>query len=235
MSTPLKRGQVIVIDEAQWIMGSRHWYEDIQKDLMDNMESVRSRGFVILIIALSIDVLDKIVREFILSHFCYQEDRGNFVAYRLWKPRFGGNQRSRRLGRVRVQLPDSSDCSYPTCLTCDWRDVCINSRARYERKKRHFIEERSIISLAKHAKKEKVEQPTDEALVQIILAGIQAGRIGINKQQHLIFDDTEEVFRTSLPLKVAGQKIHGIMRKTEREHPELFVKARQPSAPVSST
>jgi len=232
ISTPLHRGQVIMVDEAQFVMGSRNWYENVQRELMSNIQSVRSRGFIILIIALSIDVLDKIVREFILSHFCFQEDRGKFVAYRLWKPRFGGNQRSRRMGTIHVQLPDSYLCSYPTCLTCDWRDVCVTDRARYERKKRLFIEDRSRLSLAKRSSKEKVELPTDEALVQITLAGIQAGRIKINDRKHLIYEDMEEVFRTSVPLKITVNKIRGIRRKIEREHPELFTDAEQPPGPT---
>jgi len=40
--SPLKRGQVILIDEAHYQMGSRRWMESVQKDLMDALASVRS-------------------------------------------------------------------------------------------------------------------------------------------------------------------------------------------------
>ena len=58
--SPLKRGQIIMADEAQYAMGSRNWYEDLQQDLMEAVESVRSRGYIILIVALHLNMLDKI-------------------------------------------------------------------------------------------------------------------------------------------------------------------------------
>ena len=81
--SPLKMGQVIVIDEAQFIAGARRWYEDIQKDVMEHIEAIRSKGFVVLIVALHINLLDKVIRKYVLSHMMKMNERGSATVYHL--------------------------------------------------------------------------------------------------------------------------------------------------------
>lgn len=118
--SPLKRGQVIIIDEAHYGMGSRRWMEAVQKDLMDALASVRSRGFIIMIVALHIEMLDIIVRKYVLSFMIHMEDRGVGVAYRLYTPRFAKELYKTRLGKIRLMLPNAELCDYPDCLTCEY-------------------------------------------------------------------------------------------------------------------
>lgn len=153
--SPLKRGQVILIDEAHYSMGSRRWIEAIQKDLMDALASVRSRGYVIIIIALHINMLDVIVRKYVLSFMIYMEGRGNGIAYKLYTPRFAKELYKTRMGRVRLQLPQAELCNYPDCLECEHRSWCTTTRAVYERRKKEFVDNASKQAEARAREREE--------------------------------------------------------------------------------
>lgn len=142
-NTPLKRGQVILIDEAHYGMGSRRWMENVQKDLMDALASVRSKGFIIIIVSLHIELLDIIIRKYVLSFMIHMEDRGSSVVYRLYTPRFAKELFKERLGKMSLQLPNAELCDYPDCLECKHKEVCMTTRAIYERRKKRFIDETS--------------------------------------------------------------------------------------------
>lgn len=153
-NSPLKMGQVIVIDEAQFVAGARRWYEEIQKDVMEHIEAVRSRGFIIIIVALHLSLLDKIIRQYVLSHMVLMRDRGKAVFYELFTPPFEDKLYKRRLGSVRLQLPDFEYCAYPNCLLCQYLNNCMTIRAIYERLKREFLMRMSIQAQRKAALKE---------------------------------------------------------------------------------
>ena len=142
-NSPLSMGQVIMVDEAQYIAGARRWYEDIQKDVMDNLEGVRSKGFIIEIVVLHLNLLDVILRHYVLSRMIHMEGRGIGTDYELYTPRFSKNMFKHRKGKVKLKLPDYEKCKSPTCLRCTHRKKCMTSRAIYERRKRKFLGEKS--------------------------------------------------------------------------------------------
>jgi len=149
--TPLARGQVIVIDEAQLSMGSRRWYEDVQKDLIEQMEAVRSRGFIIFVVVLHLNMMDNIIRRHVLTHMIHVEKRGESVIYRLHTGRFQPEMHPYRIGKLKLNLPGYEECQHPNCLACPWlfneenktwhgySGQCKNIRAIYERSKREYI------------------------------------------------------------------------------------------------
>ncbi len=159
--TPLQREQVIVIDEAQFAMGSRRWYEDVQKDLIEQIEAVRSRGFVIIIVSLHLNLLDNIIRRYVLTFMIHMEDRGRGVVYRLYTPRFESEMRKKRLGSIQLNLPNYEYCKHPDCLRCpylypeDPKKECILLRATYERSKKAFIGNKNIEKEAQHEARER--------------------------------------------------------------------------------
>lgn len=138
-NSPLKMGQVILIDEAQFVAGARRWYEDVQKDVMEHIEAIRSKGFIVIIVALHINLLDKIIRKYVLSHMALMMERGKAVMYNLWTPPFADKLFRRRLGKIAVQLPSYEECAYPNCLICKFQDRCMTNRAIYERLKKEFL------------------------------------------------------------------------------------------------
>ena len=165
--SPFKRGQVIIIDEAHYGLGSRRWMESVQKDLMDALASVRSRGFIIIIVALHIDMLDVIVRKYVLNYMIHMEDRGVGVAYRLYTPRFAKELYKTRMGTIKLNLPQVELCAYPSCLACEYRDKCQTTRAIYERRKKAFVDEASkIAELRAEEIKQKQIKVSDKICVE---------------------------------------------------------------------
>lgn len=170
--SPLKRGQIIVIDEAHYGLGSRRWMESVQKDLMDALASVRSRGFIIIIVSLHIDMLDKIVRKYVLSFMIHMEDRGEGVVYRLYTPRFAKELYKNRLGKIRLMLPQAELCNHPDCLTCKYvTGECETTRAIYERNKKAFVDNASKLAEERARERElMVVRINKEKVVQELLA-----------------------------------------------------------------
>ena len=162
--SPLKMGQVILIDEAQFIAGARRWYEDIQKDVMEHIEAIRSKGYVILIIALHINLLDKVIRKYVLSQMMKMRERGSAIVYSLWTPTFQDKLYRKRKGSIMLQIPSFEQCKYHSCLLCRFQDKCMTNRAIYERRKKEFLARMSTISQQKAAKREQKQKfvnPTD--------------------------------------------------------------------------
>jgi len=160
-TSPLKMGQVILIDEAQFIAGARRWYEDIQKDVMEHIEAIRSRGFIVIIVALHINLLDKIIRKYVLSHMALMRERGKAVIYSLWTPPFIDKLFRRTLGNMSLQIPSYDQCKFPSCLLCKYQSKCTTVRAIYERLKKEFLGAMSTQSQQKAAAREQRKRVID--------------------------------------------------------------------------
>jgi hypothetical protein len=167
--SPLKMGQCILVDESQFAAGSRNWYNEIQKDLMAHLEAVRSKGFIIFIIALNIATLDVIARNYTLTHMVYMKKRGQGVAYRFYSSPFGKEPYKNRLGVINLKLPGAGECTHPSCLRCIHSGIarrtspmtCMNVRVRYERKKREYLANQARASQEKRDTKEEKAKKMD--------------------------------------------------------------------------
>ena len=185
--SPLKMGQVIVIDESQFGMSSRDWYNDMQKDVMKQIEAIRSKGYIIFIVALNMKTLDVIARNYVMTHLIHMKRRGEAAVYRFYMPAFAQEPYKAKLGTVRLNMPGYEGCQHPTCLRCNfsglkkpkwirrerWEEdgtlICMNIRAQYERKKKAYLEAESEKSEKKKtAKDEKREGVNLEALADAI-------------------------------------------------------------------
>ena len=219
--SPLKRGQVIVIDEAHYQMGSRRWMESVQKDLMDALASVRSRGYVVIIVCLHIEMLDVIVRKYVLSFMVHIEDRGVGVAYRLYTPRFAKELFKVRLGTVYLQLPDAERCEAPDCLSCQYRDRCLTTRAIYERRKKSFVDEASKQAEARAMEREEKQiKLSNNDYVQAMEKGWESLRKTSKDNVELA---SMQVLFTKLDMKVPGQGRCKIIRDIFKfQYPKIF-------------
>lgn len=228
--SPLRYGQVITADEAQYAMGSRRWYEAIQKDLMEAVESVRSRGFIIGIVALHLQLLDVIVRKFVLSYMFHVEERGRAVVYRLYTPRFETEMRKRRLGEMYLRLPDNEVCTGENCLRCRYSGVsggkivevekkCMSLRAIYERKKVDFVGRRSKqAQLKAEQKKLREKVVSDEDMIKTLYKNKdrlswEKGRVTLGSMVLLIKD----IHKVS----VGSTKSYRIRQMLEFKYPEM--------------
>ena len=143
--TPLKLGDVIVLDEAHFAAGARNWFKEDQKELVDLIATARNNGFIIILIVLHIDMLDKILRQFTMAFYVHLESPGHATAYKTFTPRFNNEMIKNTIGPVTLQVPGIGSCDHPRCLHCkhlnpDTPDItpCPVNRAIYERRKRHF-------------------------------------------------------------------------------------------------
>lgn len=146
--SPLKRGQVILMDESHFGIGARDWNNRAQKDLINLISAVRSRGYVLILVVLHTSMVDKIVRDFVTNFEFHMVKRGSAIAYRRWFPQFATEAHSKRLGKMTLTLPESQLCNYATCLDCEYLhkdmvDRCLTIRAIYERRKARFLDKAS--------------------------------------------------------------------------------------------
>jgi hypothetical protein len=224
-NSPLRMGQVILIDEAQFIAGARRWYEDIQKDVMEHIEAIRSKGFIIIIVALHINLLDKIIRQYVLSHMVIMKKRGLGTFYKLWTPPFGDKLFRKRLNVVSLQIPDFERCEYPNCLICKYLERCMTHRAIYERTKRDFLNMMNAQSTKKAEQKErrKIDINYGDLIKQIT-----------EHSEELIYNKTGKLNPESVNLMLEKRglqltdiQIKKIIRRGQITNPEIFNKKKE--------
>ena len=240
--SPLDYGQVVMSDEAQYSLGARRWYKDIQMELVEAIESVRSKGLIMVIVALHLDLLDNIIRKFVLSYMFKVESRGLATIYSLYTPTFGKEMHKRRLGQMRLQIPDVEKCTNTDCLRCPysgilrknwtqrevWKDIgyvpCRSLRAIYERRKKLFVSDRSDLAAEKASQK----AVTDRKIPDKELANILAQHLTENPEKTVYMKDgklettyIQIVLEDKTGLSIGLGKGYKIRRRLEIEHPEV--------------
>ena len=147
-NTPIKRTQVILMDEFHFGGGARSWQNKDQQKLVNLISAIRSKGFVLIIVVLSTKMVDLYVRDFVLNYQFAVTGRGKAIAYRRWFPEGATEAHRKRLGPMEIRLPDQDLCDYPDCFKCKWLHEsegkrCETIRAIYERRKKWFLDEQS--------------------------------------------------------------------------------------------
>lgn len=238
--SPLDRGSVIVSDEAQFLMSARRWFDETQKDLMEQLEAIRSKGYIVVIVALHIELMDVIVRDHILNYFIYLEKPGLATVYRLFTGRFDRERKYWRMGQTQLLLPGDEDCNDPGCLTCKhsglrktiwrkkdkWEEIgfrpCMNMRVVYERLKREKLDLINIASLEKLKAKEMKEKAIgDVELLEVIfdnkhiIARLSNGKLDPTSISYVVEDITG--------VRVPHARSYTLRKKFGFKYPELKV------------
>ena len=132
-NSPLHRGQVILTDESHWGIGARSWQDKDQQEIVNYLAAIRSKGFILIIVVLHTKMIDTLLRDFVLNYEFHVTRRGEATVYRRWFPVHATEPYRKRLGRVKMQLPDAALCGYPSCLR--GRNGCrfLNPKKREER------------------------------------------------------------------------------------------------------
>lgn len=150
-NSPLVRGQVILTDESHFGIGARGWQNRDQQDIVNYLAAIRSKGFVLIIVVLHTEMIDKLLRNFVVNYEFYVTKRGEAIAYRRYFPQFSDKPHKKRLGKMKLQLPDEALCNWLDCLghkrPCKYlhapeEERCETIRAIYERRKEHFLNEK---------------------------------------------------------------------------------------------
>lgn len=142
--TPLKRGQVIVLDESHFGVGARSWQNRDQQDIVNYLAAIRSKGFILILVVLHTRMIDALLRDFVVNYEFYVTNRGEATCYRRFFPQFSNEPYKRRLGIMELPLPDEELCDWKSCLKCSHLRApedkrCETIRAIYERRKEWFL------------------------------------------------------------------------------------------------
>lgn len=228
--SPLKRRAVIIIDEAHYSAGARSWYETVQKDLMNSIAAIRSKGYMIVIISLHLDMLDKIIRKFVLSYMIHMEKRGVGTVYRLYTPRFESEMHKYRLGQVVLKLPEYESCPHKDCLECEFLhsdDPCIISRAIYERRKKEFIDSKIDISQKKQEEKLKKEKVLSASEFAKLIVPKYTIDLEQTSKGSIDFTSIQDIASDKLGYNIGINKAMAIGRIIKRDYPNILAKVKK--------
>ena len=150
-NSPLHRGQVILTDESHWGIGARSWQNREQQEVVNYLAAIRSKGYVLIIIVLHTRMIDALLRDFVVNYEFHVTKRGEARVYRRWFPVHAKEAYKKKLGHIKLQLPDEALCNYDSCLRgrkgCPHLHKpqgkrCMTIRAIYERRKKLFLDEK---------------------------------------------------------------------------------------------
>jgi len=208
--SPLGIGRVIVVDESQFAISSRDWYADIQKDLMKQLEAIRSKGFIIFIVCLSEATLDVIARSWVITHKIHLMKRGRARVYSYQTGPFSTKPYPRTISKdEKMTLPGAEYCEHSSCLKCPYSGVaqpqwklrnrweelntplCQTIRALYERKKKFFLTEMAEIANEKRREAQMKKTQLSDIVATLkehttMLRKTKRNRIDINSASAII-------------------------------------------------
>lgn len=206
----VKPGQALIVDESQFSISARTWGNTRQVELMQHLAALRSRNFVLIIVVLNPEMLDKIMREFQITHKVFMKRRG-VAQVQIMKQGSRYSYLENLSKDCELPLPDSwpeceedmkkdppSGCLNPSCLRCHdcglvdglwekrdkWPEIgfkpCMRTRAIYERMKSSFLESEADKAIENDKPQEKL---TDDARRLAITAKIDS--IPLTDKNHL--------------------------------------------------
>jgi len=134
----LPMGRPIMFDEPSYAMGKRDWYKQINKVLVQTIESQRFKVHPLFIPIINKSLLDKTVRDHLIQFQVIVKDRGKADVFRVQASQFEEKVYYHFLCELRYPLLDK--CPFfkenrDSCLGCRKLKVCSTFRAQYERKK----------------------------------------------------------------------------------------------------
>jgi len=112
---------------------------------------VTFKGYVLIIIVLHTRMIDALLRDFVVNYEFHVTKRGEARVYRRWFPIHAKEAYKKKLGHIKLQLPDEALCNYDSCLRgrkgCPHLHKpkgkrCMTIRAIYERRKKLFLDEK---------------------------------------------------------------------------------------------
>ena len=212
-----KMGKVIVFDEPSYAISKRDWYKDLNKALVQTIESFRFKVHPLIIPVLNKSLLDKTIRNYLLQFQVTMFDRGKAIVYRL-----SADQHSERIYRtticeLRYGMFDSDQCVRDTCLDCKKIPTCQIFRARYERKKASVQDKRYADALDLSIRKEASNISNNqlaELLYPLRNKFIRKGKIKI--------DFLKIVCSQDLKHPISHTRSYTLRRLFEYLYPKLF-------------
>lgn len=216
--TKLKMGKAIVFDEPSYAMGKRDWYKDLNKVLVQTIESQRFLVHPLLIPIINQSLLDKTIRSYLIQYRIHVLGRGHALVYRIKASQHQEKIYHYQVCELIYKLFDADLCSKDTCLGCKKADSCTLFRAQYERKKRGIQLERYEQARTIAARKESQEL-TEQQLMEMILPSVEELR---NRKGQIDMYKVKEHLREKHQVFLSTWKAYNLKKLLEISHPELF-------------
>jgi len=164
----LREGQIIVLDEPEYVAGHRDWYKEQNKALVATMRSGRFKVHPVFIPLINKSLLDKVVRQHLLQYMVWLEDRGEGTVYKLSPSHFTDETYTKFLCRIRFEMLDVNECEKKWCYSCkSFKDNgCNLLRAQYEHKREEIQNLRYKQDLDRSQKEEGRKLPFEQWLAK---------------------------------------------------------------------
>lgn len=217
-NSPLKAGQVIVIDETHFDWGSRTFQVKDQRHSVNYLSAIRSKGLILFFVVLNLSMLDRILREFLITWEIAVRDRGKGLAYSRKFYTFSKHSIPSRMGPIEFEVPDPRGCPSPDCLKCGDREKCSSLKAIYERKKKAFLDNQAE---PEDIKSKETKTEVSEVIYNAILPTNRKYPVKVTTQENISHTDL-------VPYLEAGGYPTGqnyareIARMIKTNHPELI-------------
>jgi len=141
-----KVGLPIVFDEPSYAMGKREWYKQINQALVKTIESQRFLVRPLIIPIININLLDKTLRDYLITFQVHITKRGRALVYRIRASQGKDKIYRYLMCNLQYSILDFDKCpielnakpedkNKSTCLDCKHLKTCNLLRAKYERKK----------------------------------------------------------------------------------------------------
>ena len=215
----LTMGKAIVFDEPSYAMGKRDWFKDLQKVLVQTLESQRFLVHPLFIPIINMSLLDKTVRDYLIQFQIHVVGRGHAWVYRLSPSQATDKVYRQFMCELFYRQFDSHLCKKDSCLGCKKLDDCQIFRAKYERKKRdvQFIryeqaKDQALVKESRELTDSQLEEMLEPYITELISA--KTGKLNVGKMR-LLLREKEKV-------AISTWKSYQIKRNLEAKHPELF-------------
>lgn len=213
----LGMGRAIMFDEPSYAMGKRDWYKQINKVLVQTIESQRFKVHPLFIPIINKALLDKTIRDHLIQFQVSVKDRGKAEVYRIQASPF--EEKTYYHYICDLEYPIIGQCKRPSCLGCKQMKTCRELRGEYERKKSEIQNLRYEQAEADAAQIESKEFtiPQLGQIAHSIRTQFQKpdGRINVKRMRY--------VLRKLLKLHISVGRGYDIKEWLENEYTDVYL------------
>lgn len=221
-----RQGKCIVFDEPGYALGKRDWFKELQKVLVHTLESQRFLVHPLLMPIISMALLDKTIRNYLIQYQIHMVARGHGLVYEIQPSKNTDKVYHHFKCHLYIRMLDREKCSKSTCLDCDRlgdnenpkSDDCQLFRAQYERKKKTVQYDRYEQAKVEASQKESLEM-TDKQLESMIIDHVSQL---LNVKGKLDVAKLRLYLREEYGIHVSIWKGYNIKSMIEAAHPKEF-------------
>lgn len=219
-------GKCIVFDEPGYALGKRDWFKEIQKALVHTLESQRFLVHPLFMPIISIALLDKTIRQYLIQYQIHMIKRGHGLVYEIQPSKNTEKVYHHFKCHLYIRMLDREKCAKLICLDCDKLgnnekprpDDCQLLRAKYERKKKTIQYGRYEQAKVEASQKESLDL-TEKQLEDMVWESVDSL---LNEKGLIDVSKTRLFLREQNGIHISSWKAYNIKRNLERLHPEKF-------------